>query len=65
VQTEATAEAAHVVNAALVLGAGDVPLHKLDRLVTGRNIYAGSGVALGFGVRVHDIDSFQYKIQIV
>ena len=59
VEAEAAAEAAHVVHAALVLGAGNVPLHQLDRLVAGGNVYAGGGVAFGLGIRMHGSISFR------
>ena len=45
--------------AALVLGAGDMPLHELDRLVAGGNVYACGGVAFRLGIRMHFYFSFQ------
>ena len=44
-QTEAAAEAAHVIQAALIPGAGHMLLHKFHGLVTGGNVHTGSGVA--------------------
>ena len=44
-QAEAAAEAAHIVQAPFIPGPGNVLLHEFHGLVTGSDVYTGSGVA--------------------
>ena len=54
-QAEAAAEAAHIVQAALVAGPGNVLLHQLHSPVTGGDVHTGGSVAGGIGILViHD-----------
>ena len=54
-QTKAAAEAAHVIQAALVLGAGNVLFHQLYGPVTGGDVHTGGSVAGRLGVVVFHI----------
>mgnify|MGYP002416089685 CR=1 FL=1 len=51
-QTKAAAEAAYVVQAALVAGSGYMLFHQLHRPVAGGDVHAGGGVAGGEGILV-------------
>ena len=64
-QTEAAAEAAHVVQAALVAGAGNVSLHQFNCLITSSDIHACCGVALRSGMLHNKLPPFQNPSYIV
>jgi len=58
-QTEAAAEAAHIIQAAFVAGTGNVLLHQLHSAVAGSDINTGSSIAGGERILViHKLSSF-------
>ena len=58
IQSEEAAEAADVVQAALVLGPGNVGFHQLHRPVAGGDVHTGRLVAFGIAFFVHAFGSF-------
>ena len=58
IQSKQPAEAADVIQAALVFGAGNVRLHQLHRPVSGGNVHTGRLIALGIAFLVHISGSF-------